>query len=111
LIVFDPALVSLEELFRVFWENHDPVQFMGQGNDVGSQYRSAIYTNSPEQAAAASASRDQYQAKLTEGGFGEITTEIAPAGEWYYAEEYHQQYLAKNPGGYCNHGFCQVAYS
>ena len=111
LIVFDPTLVTLEQLFKVFWENHDPVQFMGQGNDVGSQYRSAIYTNSPEQAAAASASRDQYQAKLTAGGFGEITTEIAAEGEWYYAEDYHQQYLAKNPGGYCNHGFCQVAYS
>jgi len=111
LIVFDPNLVTIEELFKVFWENHDPVQFMGQGNDVGSQYRSAVYTNSPEQAAAASASRDQYQAKLTAGGFGEITTEIAAEGEWYYAEDYHQQYLAKNPGGYCNHGFCQVAYS
>ena len=111
LIVFDPAVVAIEELFEVFWENHDPVQFMGQGNDVGSQYRSAIYTNSPEQAAAALASRDQYQAKLTQGGFGEITTEIAPEGEWYYAEDYHQQYLAKNPGGYCNHGFCQVSYS
>ncbi len=80
LIVFDPAVVTIEELFEVFWENHDPVQFMGQGNDVGSQYRSAIYTNSSEQAAAALASRDQYQAKLTEGGFGEITTEIAPRG-------------------------------
>ena len=111
LIVFDPTVVSLDDLFKVFWENHDPVQFMGQGNDVGSQYRSAIYTNSPEQAAAALASRDQYQAKLNEGGFGEITTEIAAVGEWYYAEDYHQQYLAKNPGGYCNHGFCQVAYS
>ena len=111
LIVFDPQQVSLEDLFKVFWENHDPVQYMGQGNDIGSQYRSAIYTNSPEQAAAALASRDQYQAKLTAGGFGEITTEIAPAGDWYYAEDYHQQYLAKNPGGYCNHGFCQVAYS
>ncbi len=111
LVVFDPLLVSLDDLFKVFWENHDPVQFMGQGNDVGSQYRSAIYTNSPEQAASALASRDQYQAKLNEGSFGEITTELAPAGDWYYAEDYHQQYLAKNPGGYCNHGFCQVSYS
>ena len=111
LIVFDPAIVSLEDLFAVFWENHDPTQFMGQGNDRGSQYRTAIYTNSPEQMAAAVASRDAYQARLSESGFGEITTEIAPAGEFYYAEDYHQQYLAKNPGGYCNHGFCQVSYA
>ena len=111
LIVFDPAIVSLEDLFAVFWENHDPTQFMGQGNDRGSQYRTAIYTNSPEQMAAAKASRDAYQARLSESGFGEITTEIAPAGEFYYAEDYHQQYLAKNPGGYCNHGFCQVSYA
>jgi peptide-methionine (S)-S-oxide reductase len=111
LVVFDPLLVSLDDLFKVFWENHDPVQFMGQGNDVGSQYRSAIYTNSPDQAASGLASRDQYQSKLNEGGFGEITTELAPASDWYYAEDYHQQYLAKNPGGYCNHGFCQVSYS
>ena len=87
------------------------MQFMGQGNDVGSQYRSAVYTNSLEQAATALASRDQYQAKLNEGNFGDITTELAPVGDWYYAEDYHQQYLAKNPGGYCNHGFCQVSYS
>ena len=111
LVVFDPALVSLDDLFKVFWENHDPTQYMGQGNDQGSQYRSGIYTNSDEQAAAAKASAQTYQAKLTEGGFGEITTEIAPLGTWFYAEEYHQQYLAKNPGGYCNHGFCQIAYS
>ncbi len=111
LVVFDPAIVALDELFKVFWENHDPTQYMGQGNDVGSQYRSAIYTNSPEQAAAADASRDAYQSKLSEGGFGHITTEIAPVGPFYYAEDYHQQYLAKNPGGYCNHGFCQVAYA
>jgi peptide-methionine (S)-S-oxide reductase len=111
LVVFDPAIVALDELFKVFWENHDPTQYMGQGNDVGSQYRSAIYTNSPEQAAAADASRDAYQTKLSESGFGQITTEIAPVGPFYYAEDYHQQYLAKNPGGYCNHGFCQVAYA
>ncbi len=111
LVVFDPSVVSLEELFVVFWENHDPTQFMGQGNDRGSQYRTAIYTNSPEQLAAAEASRDAYQARLTERGFGEITTEIASAGEFYYAEDYHQQYLAKNPNGYCNHGFCQVSYA
>ena len=111
LVVFDPALVELDELFKVYWENHDPTQYMGQGNDVGSQYRSAIYTSNETQLAAAKASRDAYQTKLNETGFGEITTEIAPAGEFYWAEEVHQQYLAKNPNGYCNHGFCQVAYS
>ncbi len=111
LVVFDPAKVALDDLFKVFWENHDPTQYMGQGNDRGSQYRTAIYTNSPEQLAAAEASRDAYQAKLTEKGFGEITTEIAERGEFFYAEDYHQQYLAKNPMGYCNHGFCQVAYN
>lgn len=111
LIVFDPSEVSIDELLAVFWENHDPTQYMGQGNDIGSQYRSAIYTNSDEQRLAAESSRDRYQGKLTEGGFGEITTEIAPAGTFYYAEDYHQQYLHKNPGGYCNHGFCQVSYA
>lgn len=110
LIVFDPAQVSLDNLFKVFWENHDPTQHMGQGNDIGTQYRSAIYYNSDSQKAAAEASREAYQAKLTASGFGEITTEIAHIGPFYYAEDYHQQYLAKNPGGYCNHGFCQVAY-
>ena len=111
LIVFDPSEVSIDELLAVFWENHDPTQYMGQGNDIGSQYRSAIYTNSDGQRLAAESSRDRYQDKLTEGGFGEITTEIAPAGTFYYAEDYHQQYLHKNPGGYCNHGFCQVSYA
>jgi peptide-methionine (S)-S-oxide reductase len=111
LVVFDPAQVDLDALFAVFWENHDPTQPMGQGNDIGTQYRTAIYTNSDEQMAAALASRDRYQDRLTAGGFGQITTEIAPLGPWYYAEEYHQQYLAKNPGGYCNHGFCQVSYA
>ena len=111
LVVFDPAVVSFDALLRIFWESHDPTQGMRQGNDVGTQYRSAIYTSDEEQLAAATASRDRYQAQLTAGGFGEITTEIAPAGDFYYAEEYHQQYLAKNPGGYCNHGFCQVAYA
>lgn len=100
LVVFDPSVVSLEELLAVFWENHDPTQYMGQGNDIGSQYRSAIYTNSDDQRATAESSRDRYQQKLTEGGFGEITTEIAPAGEFYYAEDYHQQYLSKVPHGY-----------
>lgn len=111
LVVFDPSVVSLDELFAVFWENHDPTQYMGQGNDRGSQYRTAIYANTPEQLAAAESSRDAYQARLTEAGFGEITTEIAPVGPFYYAEDYHQQYLAKNPRGYCNHGFCQVSYA
>lgn len=110
LVVYDPEKVSLDQLFKIFWENHDPVQYMGQGNDVGTQYRSAIYASTDEQLAAANASREAYQAKLTEGGFGEITTEIGRAGRFYYGEEYHQQYLAKNPGGYCNHGFCQVSF-
>jgi peptide-methionine (S)-S-oxide reductase len=110
LVVFDPQQVSLDELFKIFWENHDPTQYMGQGNDIGTQYRSAIYTNSEAQMTAAVASRQAYQEKLTAAGFGEITTEIAPAGPYYYAEDYHQQYLAKNPWGYCNHGFCQVPY-
>lgn len=111
LVVFDPTKVSLDVLFKTFWENHDPTQYMGQGNDRGSQYRSGIYTSSDEQLAAANASAEAYQSKLTGGGFGEITTEIAPIGPFYYAEGYHQQYLAKNPAGYCNHGFCQIAYN
>ncbi len=110
LVVFDPSVVNLNQLFKIFWENHDPTQYMGQGNDIGTQYRSAIYATTEEQLSAAEASRRAYQAKLTEGGFGEITTEIRTAGPFYYGEEYHQQYLAKNPRGYCNHGFCQVAY-
>ena len=110
LVVFDPEKIGLDDLLAVFWENHDPTQYMGQGNDIGSQYRSAIYTSSDEQHAAAEASRDRYQAKLDEAGYGTITTEVAPAGEFFYAEDYHQQYLAANPRGYCNHGFCQVAY-
>ncbi len=111
LVVFDPAKVSLDDLFKVFWENHDPTQLMGQGNDLGSQYRTAILTNSDEQLEAAKTSREVYQSQLSEGGFGEITTEIAPIGPFYFAEDYHQQYLAKNPGGYCNHGFCQLSYA
>lgn len=111
LIVFDPTKVDLDTLFKIFWENHDPTTANRQGNDVGTQYRSAIYTSSPEQMTAALASKDQYQAQLAENGFGEISTEIAEAGEFYYAEDYHQQYLQKNPGGYCNHGFCQVSYA
>ena len=104
LVVFDPAQVTYEQLLKVFWENHDPTQGMRQGNDVGTQYRSAIYTTSDEQLAAATASRDGYQERLGAAGYGSITTEIAPAGDFYYAEPYHQQYLHKNPGGYCNHG-------
>jgi peptide-methionine (S)-S-oxide reductase len=104
LVVYDPTRVSYEELLKVFWENHDPTQGMRQGNDVGTQYRSAIYTTDDEQIRAAVASRNIYQARLSAAGYGEITTEIAPAPTFYYAEEYHQQYLAKNPFGYCpNH--------
>lgn len=110
LIVFDPSQVQLETLFKVFWENHDPTTPNRQGNDIGTQYRSAIYANSADQLAAAIDSRDAYQRSLADAGFGEIRTEIALAGPFYYAEDHHQQYLAKNPRGYCNHGFCQVSY-
>jgi peptide-methionine (S)-S-oxide reductase len=114
-VVYDPARVGVDELMKAFWENHDPTTPNRQGNDVGTQYRSAIYTTSPEQLAAVEASREKYQAALHERGFGEISTEIRPAqqagdGVFYYAEDYHQGYLHKNPMGYCNHGFCQVAY-
>jgi peptide-methionine (S)-S-oxide reductase len=103
-VVFDPAKVSYGQLLKLFWEHHDPTQGMRQGNDVGTQYRSAIWTHSPEQQAAAEASRDAYQAQLRASGYGQISTEIAPAGPFYFAEDYHQQYLAKNPFGYCpNH--------
>ncbi|HET8606790.1 MAG TPA: peptide-methionine (S)-S-oxide reductase MsrA [Gaiellaceae bacterium] len=101
LVVFDPAQTSYEALLRLFWESHDPTQGMRQGNDVGSQYRSAIYWGSEAQRAAAESSRDAYQRELLAAGHGAITTEIAPAGEFWYAEPYHQQYLAKNPNGYC----------
>jgi peptide-methionine (S)-S-oxide reductase len=104
LVVFDPATISYAELLKAFWENHDPTQGMRQGNDMGSQYRSAIYTTSDAQEAAANASRESYQAGLTAARFGAITTEIAPHTKLYYAEEYHQQYLAKNPQGYCGIG-------
>jgi peptide-methionine (S)-S-oxide reductase len=104
LVVFDPARVSYEDLLRVFWENHDPTQGMRQGNDVGTQYRSGIYLTSPGQRAAAEASKAAYQAALAGRGFGPITTEIVEAGPFYFAEEYHQQYLARNPGGYCGLG-------
>jgi peptide-methionine (S)-S-oxide reductase len=103
-VVFDPARTSYDAMLRVFWENHDPTQGMRQGNDLGTQYRSAIYTTTPEQKRLALASREAFQGKLREAGFGEITTEIADAGEFYYAEDYHQQYLHKNPDGYCGLG-------
>ena len=104
LVVFDPKRVSYEELLKVFWEGHDPTQGMRQGNDVGTQYRSAIYTYGDKQKAAALASKEMFQKRLSESGFGPITTEIREAPEFYYAEDYHQQYLAKNPGGYCGLG-------
>jgi peptide-methionine (S)-S-oxide reductase len=109
LVVFDPRKTTYEALLKVFWETHDPTQGMRQGNDVGTQYRSAIYTFSAEQQLAAEASRAAYQDRLTQAGYGRITTEIAEAPPFYYAEEYHQQYLAKNPGGYCGHGGTGVA--
>lgn len=104
LVVFDPAVISYERLLQEFWEAHDPTQGMRQGNDVGTQYRSGIYTHSDEQQAAAEQSRAAFQAALDAAGYGPITTEIIPAGPFYYAEDYHQQYLAKNPGGYCGLG-------
>ncbi|MGA8117233.1 MAG: peptide-methionine (S)-S-oxide reductase MsrA [Actinocatenispora sp.] len=105
-VVFDPAKVSYEQILKAFWENHDPTQGMRQGNDVGTQYRSAVYTTTPEQAAVAEQSRDAFAPVVTAAGHGPITTHIGPLGDFYYAEDYHQQYLsdAKNPYGYCNHG-------
>ena len=104
LIAFDPAKLSLEQVLATFWEGHDPTQGMRQGNDVGTQYRSAIYWTSPEQRAAVEASREVFQQRLREAGHGEITTELAEAGPFYYAEPYHQQYLHKVPNGYCGLG-------
>ncbi len=104
LVVYDPAIISLEQLLKVFWESHDPTQGMRQGNDVGTQYRSGIYTFNAEQQQQAEASRALYQAELGKAGYGAITTEIRPAGPFYYAEDYHQQYLARNPNGYCGLG-------
>ncbi|MEJ3741951.1 peptide-methionine (S)-S-oxide reductase MsrA [Actinomycetes bacterium KLBMP 9797] len=105
-VVYDPAKIGYEQLLKVFWENHDPTQGMRQGNDVGTQYRSAIYTTSSSQAATARATREAFAPVVKAAGHGEITTEIAPLDAYYYAEDYHQQYLsdAKNPNGYCNHG-------
>jgi len=113
MVVFDPQQLGFETLLKAFWENHDPTQRNGQGNDHGTQYRTAIYPTTEAQLTAALGSASRYQAALTGAGYGEITTEIRPfadAGPWYYAEDYHQQYLHKNPRGYCNHGFCQVGY-
>jgi peptide-methionine (S)-S-oxide reductase len=104
LVVFDPKRVKYDELLRTFWENHDPTQGMRQGNDVGTQYRSGIYTFSDAQRYAAEQTRDAFQRELQAAGYGAITTEILPAPEFYYAEDYHQQYLAKDPGGYCGLG-------
>ncbi len=109
LVVFDPAAVSYDDLLRVFWEQHNPTQGMRQGNDVGTQYRSAIYVADDAQRTAAEASRDRYQEVLDRAGYGRITTEIAAAGPFFYAEDYHQQYLAKNPNGYCGIGGTGVA--
>jgi peptide-methionine (S)-S-oxide reductase len=103
-VIFDPAKVSYDDLLRTFWENHDPTQGMRQGNDVGTQYRSALYFADDEQRRVAEASRSAYQAALTKGGRGAITTEFAPLREFFYAEDYHQQYLEKNPDGYCGIG-------
>jgi peptide-methionine (S)-S-oxide reductase len=115
-VVYDPGQVTVDDLMKAFWENHDPTTPNRQGNDVGTQYRSAVYTTTPEQLVAVEESRVRYQQMLKESGYGEISTEIKPASEagdgvFYYAEDYHQGYLHKNPGGYCNHGFCQVAYA
>ena len=104
LVAYRPSEISFDELLRIFWEGHDPTQGMRQGNDVGTQYRSGIYVTSDAQRQAAEASRDMYQELLTDAGYGEITTEIVDAPEFFYAEDYHQQYLAKNPNGYCGAG-------
>jgi peptide-methionine (S)-S-oxide reductase len=104
LVVYDPVRISLDRLLATFWENHDPTQGMRQGNDAGTQYRSAIYAETPEDLQAATASRDAFQRALTASGYGAITTEIREAPPFYYAEDYHQQYLAKNPDGYCGLG-------
>ncbi len=109
-VVFDPAVISYEKLLQVFWEAHNPTQGMRQGNDIGTQYRSGIYVYNEEQKKLAESSKQQYQVKLTAAGLGDITTEILDAPEFYYAEDYHQQYLAKNPGGYCGLGGTGIGY-
>jgi peptide-methionine (S)-S-oxide reductase len=110
LVVYDPKKISYEQLLKTFWESHDPTQGMRQGNDLGAQYRSAIYTFSPEQQVAAEESRRVFQRSLSQAGYGAITTEIRSAPPFYYAEDYHQQYLAKNPGGYCPDHSCGVSF-
>lgn len=110
-VVFDPQQISYAQLLKVFWESHDPTQGMRQGNDIGTQYRSGIYVHDESQRTSAVASRDAYAVRLRAAGFGAITTEIVDAPEFYFAEDYHQQYLAKNPNGYCGIGGCGVAYS
>ncbi|MDX5318973.1 MAG: peptide-methionine (S)-S-oxide reductase MsrA [Actinomycetes bacterium] len=115
-VVYDPTRVDVDTLLAAFWENHDPTTLNRQGGDVGTQYRSAIFATTDAQLAAAQASRERYQQRLAEKGYGAITTQIARAdaagdGTFYYAEDYHQGYLHKNPAGYCNHGFCQVSYA
>ena len=110
-VVYDPSVVDYEVLLALFWEVHDPTQFMRQGNDIGTQYRSEIYVYSDAQRAAAEASLEKYQSRLSDAGFGEIATTVVAAPDFYFAEDYHQQYLHKNPSGYCNHGHCQVSYS
>ncbi len=109
LVAFDKNIISLNEVLRVFWENHDPTQGMRQGGDIGTQYRSSIYFANDEQRVAAESTRAAFQEQLTKAGFGEITTEIAPLGDYFYAEPYHQQYLGKNPNGYCGIGGTGVA--
>ncbi|HEU4321450.1 MAG TPA: peptide-methionine (S)-S-oxide reductase MsrA [Acidimicrobiia bacterium] len=109
-VVYDPSVVSYDDLLRVFWETHDPTQGYRQGNDIGTQYRSTIYTTTDDQLDQAKRSQDVYQAVLTEKGFGDITTEIEPLGEYYFAEDYHQQYLGKNPWGYDCHANTGIAY-
>jgi peptide-methionine (S)-S-oxide reductase len=109
-VVYDPSRVDYDTLLKVFWENHDPTQFMRQGNDIGTQYRSVIFADGEDQVQAAVESRERYQRALHAAGFGEIVTEIHRTVPFHYAEPYHQQYLARNPRGYCNHGFCQAAY-
>ena len=108
-VIYEPGKISYEDLLRAFWQNHDPTQGMRQGNDIGTQYRSAIYYTNDEQRRLAERRRDAYQQRLTDAGYGRITTEIAPAPPFYMAEDYHQQYLAKNPGGYCGVGGTGVA--
>jgi len=110
-VIFDPEQINYERLLQAFWESHDPTQGMRQGNDTGTQYRSGIYTGSDEQQRLALQARDDFQVLLTKGGYGTITTEILPVGPFYYAEDYHQQYLAKNPGGYCGLGGTGVCFS